>query len=59
MNSREFYNLVKMTRYAQKRFFSATNSIEKKGWLATSKGYENKLDAEIERVEKIINNKEL
>ncbi len=48
-----------MTRYAQKRFFSATNSIEKKGWLATSKGYENKLDAEIERVEKIINNKEL
>lgn len=59
MNPREFYELVKMTRYAQKQFFSATSSIEKKGWLATSKSYESKLDAEIERVEKIIKQKEL
>lgn len=59
MDSREFYNLVKMTRYAQKQFFSAKDTIEKKGWLATSKGYEKKLDDEIERVEKIIKEKGL
>ena len=53
MNPREFYELVKMTRYAQKQFFSATSSIEKKGWLATSKSYEKKLDDEIERVAKL------
>lgn len=59
MNPREFLDLVKMTRYAQKQFFSATSSIEKKGWLTTSKSYESKLDAEIERVEKIIKQKGL
>lgn len=59
MNSREFYQLVKMTRYAQKQFFSAKDSIEKKGWLATSKSYEKKLDDEIERVDKIVKEKGL
>lgn len=59
MNPREFYELVRMTRYAQKQFFSATNSIEKQGWLATSKGYEKKLDDEIGRVDKIIKEKGL
>ena len=59
MNSREFYQLVKMMRYAQKQFFSTKDSIEKKGWLATSKGYEKKIDDEIERVDKIIKQKGL
>lgn len=48
-----------MTRYAQKQFFSAKDSIEKKGWLATSKSYEKKLDDEIERVDKIVKEKGL
>mgnify|MGYP007063205816 FL=1 len=39
MNSKDFYNLVKMTRYAQKQYLSALGDIEKQGWLATSKGY--------------------
>ena len=54
MNSKDFYNLVKMTRYAQKKYLSAQSEIEKQGWHATSKGYEKKLDDEIERVEQIL-----
>lgn len=57
MNSKDFYNLVKMTRYAQKKYLSAQSEIEKQGWLATSKGYEKKLDDEIERVEQILKQK--
>ena len=52
MDSKDFYNLVKMTRYAQKKYLSAQSEIEKQGWLATSKGYEKKLDDEIECVVK-------
>lgn len=59
MNSKDFYNLVKMTRYAQKKYLSAQNEIEKQGWLTTSKGYEKKLDDEIDRVEQILKEKEI
>lgn len=58
MNSKDFYNLVKMTRYAQKKYLSAQSEIEKQGWLAT-KGYEKKLDDEIDRVEQILKEKEI
>lgn len=47
-----------MTRYAQKKYLSAQSEIEKQGWLATSKGYEKKLDDEIDRVEQILKEKE-
>lgn len=57
MNSRDFYNLVKMTRYAQKKYLSALSETEQQGWLAASRSYEMKLDDEIERVEQILKEK--
>ena len=57
MNSKDFYNLVKMTRYAQKKYLSAQSEIEKQGWLATNKGYEKKHNNKNDSVEQILKEK--
>lgn len=51
MTSREFYEKVKEMRSLQKTYFAKRDPIV----LAQSKKAEREIDAEIERVEKIIN----
>lgn len=55
MTSKEFFDTVKEMRALQKEY-SKTRSISS---LQKSKEVEKKVDAEIERVDKIINDKQM
>ena len=54
MDARQFFNLVSRLREAQKRYFKTRASID----LQSSKQLEKELDAEIERVNTIIQQKQ-
>ena len=54
MDARQFFNLVSRLREAQKRYFKTRSSID----LQSSKQLENEIDAEIERVNTIIQQKQ-
>lgn len=54
MDARQFFNLVSRLREAQKRYFKTRSSID----LQSSKQLEKELDAEIERVNTIIQQKQ-
>lgn len=54
MNARQFFNLVSRLREAQKRYFKTRSSAD----LQSSKQLEKELDAEIERVNTIIQQKQ-
>lgn len=54
MDARQFFNLVSRLREAQKRYFKTRLSID----LQSSKQLEKELDAEIERVNTIIQQKQ-
>lgn len=53
MNAKEFFGLVKEMRLQQKEYFKTRSSDV----LKKSKALENRVDDEIERVEKVINEK--
>lgn len=57
MKSKEFYDLAVKMRYAQRHYFESRDKYDKKYWLSVSKSYERQMDAEIERVNGIINKK--
>ena len=50
MKARAFYELVKLMREAQRNSVSSTETV----WKKKSKEYESRIDAEIERVERIL-----
>lgn len=50
MKARAFYELVKLMREAQKNSVSSSETV----WKKKSKEYENRIDAEIDRVERIL-----
>lgn len=54
MNAREFYDLTKAMRVAQKNFFAAKDKQEKQNWLIKSKSFELRIDEEIARVDAIL-----
>lgn len=54
MDARQFFNLVSRLREAQKRYFKTRSSID----LQSSKQLEKEIDAEIERVNTIIQQKQ-
>ena len=54
MRPKEFYDLAVKLRYAQKRYFSATDKTEKQAWLRASMAYEKQMDDEIDRVNGIV-----
>lgn len=54
MNARQFFNLVSRLREAQKRYFKTRSSAD----LQSSKQLEKEVDAEIERVNTIIQQKQ-
>lgn len=54
MNAREFYDLTKAMRVAQKNFFAAKDKQEKQNWLIESKSFERRIDEEIARVDAIL-----
>ena len=53
MNARQFYEEVKKMRYLQKKYFLTRDHRA----LEASKKFEKRIDAEIERVEQLINEK--
>ena len=53
MNARQFYEEVKKMRYLQKKYFLTRDH----GALEASKKFEKLIDAEIERVEQLLNEK--
>lgn len=55
MTPKDFFDLVKAMRYSQKDYFK-TRSTES---LRKSKELEKQVDAEITRVEKIMNDKQM
>lgn len=54
MTPKEFFNKVEKMRDAQREYFKTRSSH----YLTTSKRLEKEVDAEIERVNRIINNKQ-
>ena len=53
MNAKEFFGLVKEMRFQQKEYFKTRSSDA----LRKSKALEKRVDDEIERVEKVMNEK--
>lgn len=53
MNARQFYEEVKKMRYLQKKYFLTRDHRA----LEASKKFEKLIDAEIERVEQLLNEK--
>lgn len=53
MNAKEFFDLVAQMRKAQKDYFKTRSAA----YLEMSKGLERQVDAEIARVDKVMNNK--
>ena len=53
MNAREFFYLVAQMRSAQKEYFRGRDQIA----LRAARKYENLVDAEIERVRRIVSDK--
>lgn len=53
MNARQFYEEVKKMRYLQKKYFLTRDYRA----LEASKKFEKRIDAEIERVEQLLNEK--
>ena len=53
MNAKEFFGLVKEMRFAQIEYFKTRSSDS----LKRSKALEKRVDNEIERVEKVMNEK--
>lgn len=53
MNARQFYEEVKKMRYLQKKYFLTRDHRA----LEASKKFEKRIDAEIERVERLLNEK--
>lgn len=53
MNAKEFFGLVKEMRFQQKEYFKTRSSDV----LRKSKALEKRVDDEIERVEKVMNEK--
>lgn len=54
MNAREFYELARSMRQAQRRYFSTRRLPEGSKWLAESKLLEKRMDDEIARVDGIL-----
>ncbi len=57
MNARQFYEEVKKMRQLQRQYFATKDKSRKSMALMLSIKQEQLIDAEIERVEKILNQK--
>lgn len=57
MNARQFYEEVKKMRQLQRQYFATKDKSRKSMALMLSVKQEQLIDAEIERVEKILNQK--
>lgn len=57
MNARQFYEEVKKMRQLQRQYFATKDKSRKSMALMLSVKQEQLIDAEIERIEKILNQK--
>lgn len=58
MNARKFYDKVSEMRIAQKQCLTCTDMTMKQRWIDIRNQLEKEIDAEIERVDKILEKKE-